>query len=271
MAGYHFRSIFISDFHLGIKNLQSQKLLDFLLCTESEYLYLVGDIFDLLQAQKKWHWPVINDEIVHTVFEKACNGTKVYYIPGNHDHMLGRFDGYTFNGIVIARQVVHETAEGRRYLVTHGDKFDPVVQKIPWLASIGSSAYELLLKINPWTNFTKRDTGRKKKSLSAWLKHQVKTAVNFFGKFEEMVTRETSEYEVDGLICGHIHHASIREIGKALYANSGDWVESCTALAENHAGHLGIVEWLNEQPLAEQVTAGEYENLYRDRCLASSN
>lgn len=271
MACHHFRSIFISDFHLGIKNMQSQKLLDFLLSTESEYLYLVGDILDLMQARNKWYWPEINDQIVQAVFEKAGNGTKVYYIPGNHDHMLRRFDGYIFNAIQIAAYAIHETAEGRRYLVMHGDKFDPVVQHIQWLASIGSSAYEFLLKINGWVNFSRKTALRKKKTFSAWLKHQTKIAVNYIGRFEEKVASEADAYGVDGLICGHIHHASIREIEKVLYTNSGDWVESCTALTENHEGHLEIVEWLTEQPLAEQAPAGEYENLYPGPCLASSN
>ncbi len=271
MALYTFRSIFISDLHLGTKNLQSQKLLDFLSYTESEYLYLVGDILDLLQAQKKWYWPEINDRIIKKIFEKADNGTKVYYIPGNHDHMLRRFDGQTINGIVIAEQIVHETADGCRYLVIHGDKFDPVVQKSPWLANIGSSAYELLLTVNRWANLARRAMGKEYKSLSAWVKHQVKVAVNYMGGFENAVVMETCNHEVDGLICGHIHRASIRDMGNVLYTNSGDWVESCTALAENREGRLGIVEWLREQPLAEHKPSGKYEDLCRDRCLASSN
>jgi UDP-2,3-diacylglucosamine pyrophosphatase LpxH len=271
MVQNHFRSIFISDLHLGTKNLQSQKLLEFLSSNESEYLYLVGDILDLLQVQKKWYWPEINDRIVNTIFKKASNGTKVFYIPGNHDHMLRRFDGHNFNGVVIAGQIIHETADGCRYLVIHGDKFDPVVQKSPWLASLGSSAYELLLTVNRWTNLFRKAAGKEYKSFSAWLKHQVKVAVNFMGGFEEMVVRETDDYKVDGLICGHIHRASIRQIGKVLYTNSGDWVESCTALAENHEGCLGIIQWSKERPLMEQAAISEYENLYRNRRLASSN
>ncbi len=271
MTPYRFRSIFISDFHLGTRNLHSEQLLEFLTYTESEYLYLVGDIFDLLQAQKKWYWPEINDRIVDAIFTKAGNGTKVFYIPGNHDHILRKFHGNTINSIKITNQVIHETADGRKYLVIHGDKFDPVVQKSPWLANIGSSAYEKLLVVNRWFNRIRKALGKDHKSLSAWLKHQVKIAVNYMGRFEEVVVREAGSCEVDGLICGHIHRAAVRKIGDVLYTNSGDWVESCTALAENQQGYLGVIEWQKEKLLSGRLPTAEYENLYRDRCLASSN
>lgn len=271
MPQLHFRSIWISDLHLGTRSLQNEKLLDFLLQTESEYLYLVGDIFDLLQAQKRWHWPKINDRIVQTILAKAESGTRVIYLPGNHDHMLRKFHGSTFNNIRIQNTAIHETADGRRYLVMHGDKFDPIVQHSPWLASIGSILYDLLLLCNRWFNFGQRTVRREYCSLSSWLKHQVKIVVNYMGRFEEVVAREAAEHRVDGLICGHIHRAGIREIDRVLYTNSGDWVESCTALAENHAGRLGIIEWHNQQPLREAVAVKQYEDLYRNRCLASPN
>ena len=148
MTPYHFRSLFVSDFHLGTKNLNSKKLLDFLLHTESKYLYLVGDIFNLLQAQKKWYWPEINNRIVDAIFAKAGSGTRVFYIPGNHDRILRKFSGNTINSIKIVNHAIHRTADGRKYLVIHGDKFDPVVKKSPWLAGLGSSAYEKLLVVN---------------------------------------------------------------------------------------------------------------------------
>lgn len=271
MPHHHFRSIWISDLHLGTRSLQNEKLLDFLLQTESEFLYLVGDIFDLLQAQKRWHWPAINDRIVLTILAKAENGTKVVYIPGNHDHMLRKFDGCTFNNIRIQNNAIHETADGRRYLVMHGDKFDPIVQHSPWLASIGSTAYDVLLVLNRWFNAGRRTARQEYRSLSSWLKHQVKIVVNYMGRFEEAVAGEAAAHRVDGLICGHIHRAGIREIDSVLYTNTGDWVESCTALAENHNGRLGIIEWRNQQPLREAAAVGHYEDLYRNRCLASSN
>ncbi|WP_028581324.1 UDP-2,3-diacylglucosamine diphosphatase [Desulfogranum japonicum] len=271
MSQLYFRSIWISDIHLGTRNLQSRQLLNFLQRTESEYLYLVGDIVDLLQAQKKWHWPQINDRIIQAVFEKAAGGTKVYYIPGNHDHVLRKFSGNVINHIHIENEVVHETANGQRYLILHGDKFDPVIQNSPWLANIGATAYNMLLVVNRWLNLGRRAVGKDYKSISAWLKHQVKIVVNYMGKYEEVVALEIAKHEVDGLICGHIHKAGIREIGSALYNNSGDWVESCTALAENMEGRLGIIEWQNENPLEEYIFTEEYETVYRNRCLASSN
>ena len=271
MPPLHFRSIWISDIHLGTRSLQSRQLLNFLRNTESEYLYLVGDILDLLQAKRSWHWPEINDRIVHTVFEKAKNGTKVFYIPGNHDHLLRNFDGNTVNNITIKNQIIHETVTGHRYLVLHGDKFDCVVQNSPWLANIGSIAYDILLILNRWVNRMRNGLGLEYRSLSAWFKHQVKIVVNYIGSFEEVVVREVEENNVDGLICGHIHQASIKNIGDILYTNSGDWVESCTALAENHDGTLGVVEWARRNPLEDILAYGDEKDLYNNRCLAPTN
>lgn len=271
MTLYRFRSIFISDLHLGTRNLHSEQLLEFLTHTESEYLYLVGDIFDLLQAQKKWYWPEINDRIVDAIFAKAGNGTKVFYIPGNHDHILRKFYSNTINSIRIANPVIHETADGCKYLVIHWDKFDPVVRKSPWMAKFGSSAYEKLLVVNRWFNRIRKALGKDQKSLSARLKHQVKIAVNYMGRFEEGVVREAGSCEVDGLICCHIHRAAVRKTGDVLYTNSGDWVESCTALAENRQGYLGVMEWKKEKLFSGRLPAAGYKNLYRHRCLATSN
>jgi UDP-2,3-diacylglucosamine pyrophosphatase LpxH len=259
MPKLHFRTIWISDLHLGTRNLQSEKLLDFLLQTESEFLYLVGDIFDLVQARSQWYWPEVNDNIVQAILNKAENGTRVFYIPGNHDHMLRKFNGTSINRIRIVNNAVHETADGRRYLVLHGDVFDPVIQNIPWLANIGSRAYVMLLVVNRWFNLGRRAMGREYSSISSWMKHQVKIVVNYMGRFEEVVVREVREHKVDGLICGHIHRAAIREIDNILYTNSGDWVESCTALAENVDGRLGIIEWHNQQPLKESTTIKNHE------------
>lgn len=271
MSSFTFRSIWISDVHLGTRNLQSRQLLDFLLHTESEHLYLVGDILDLLQARRKWHWPAINDQIIQAVFEKARNGTKVFYIPGNHDHLLRTFAGNTVNNITILNRAVHETADGRRYLVLHGDLFDCVVQKSPWLASMGSLIYEALLVLNRLVNRVRFALGLEYRSFSAWLKHQVKSVVNYIGNFEEVLVQEVEKNGVDGLICGHIHQAAVKTIGNVLYTNSGDWVESCTALAENHDGTLGVVEWPRMKRGNESPAYGANEDLCRNRCLASTN
>jgi UDP-2,3-diacylglucosamine pyrophosphatase LpxH len=259
MPQHHFRSIWISDLHLGKKNLQHEQLLDFLLQTESEYLYLVGDIVDLLQVQKKWYWPRINNKIVQAVFEKARNGTKVFYIPGNHDQALRKFNGSVIHNIHFMNSVVHETVDGYRYLVMHGDSLDPFVRCNSRPTGIKSAAAFLLRWVNRVAN-----RGKDSRSLSVWLQHQMKIAADFLGNFEKIVLREVAAHQVDGLICGHIHRAGIREIGHVLYSNSGDWVESCTALAENHAGRLGIVEWRRQQPLEEATAVKNWGNLDRN-------
>jgi UDP-2,3-diacylglucosamine pyrophosphatase LpxH len=268
----HFRSIWISDTHLGGKNIQSRQLFEFLSNTESDYLYLVGDIIDLLQLGRKWYWPEINNRIVNLVIAKAKNGTKVFYLPGNHDAALRDYCGSTFNNIHIRSEAIHTTADGRNFLVLHGDKFDCVIQNSPWLAHVGGKLYEKLLGLNRRYNALRSFFGKEYFSISAYLKHKCKTAVNYIGDFEEHLTAEIRENRVDGIVCGHIHHASIKKMGKSLYSNSGDWVESCTALAESSNGTFGIIDWSDTALLPEQITEKEYEkNRYSDRCLAPTN
>ncbi len=265
MPQLQFRSIWISDLHLGKKNLRHEQLLDFLLQTESEFLYLVGDIVDLLQEQKKWYWPRINDQIVQAVLEKAKSGTKVFYIPGNHDHVLRKYNGSVINNIHLLNSVVHETVDGYRYLVMHGDTFDLIVRYNSRPTGIGPAIASLLRWLNRVAN-----KGQESRSLSVWLHHQIKIASNFLGNFEKIVLREVAAHQVDGLICGHLHRAGIREIGHALYSNSGDWVESCTALAENHAGRLGIVEWRRQQSQEEAVAVQNVGTLDRNWWMAGT-
>lgn len=265
-----FRSIWISDTHLGTRHLRAESLLNFLRTTESEYLYLVGDIFDFWQLKRNWHWSPVHDRIVSAVLDKAVNGTKVYYLPGNHDEKLRHFEGACFNGITIRNKLVHKGADGSSYLVIHGDSLDCVVQNKKWLAGIGSRLYGLMLNVNYWYNVLRIKCGREYWSISAFLKHKVKEAVNYIGRYEEVLTREIKEHGVDGLICGHIHHASIKMMDNFLYSNAGDWVESCTALAESRGGTMGIIEWAGPDP-ARELLDGYQENPYRDRCLAPSN
>jgi len=272
MQHLHFRSLWVSDTHLGGRNLKSDQLYDFLASTESDYLYLVGDIFDLWKLRKNWCWPEINDRIVNLILKKAGNGTKVYYLPGNHDDIVRKYAGTVFCGVIICEDVVHTALDGRKYLVMHGDKFDCVIQHSRWLANLGSVLYDTLLVLNRWYNRYRSLRGRRYFSISAWLKHKCKTAVNYMGDFEEVLVREIKGKRVDGLICGHIHHAAIKTMGEFLYSNSGDWVESCTALAENGNGTLGLIQWIEQNPLKEQEMEAEYEqNRYRHRCLASPN
>jgi len=272
MQQLHFRSLWVSDTHLGGRNLKSDQLYAFLKKTESDHLYLVGDIFDLWKLRKNWFWPEINDRIVNLILKKAENGTNVYLLPGNHDDIIRKYVGTTFHGIQICDEIVHIGVDGQKYLVMHGDKFDCVVQNNEWLANIGSILYDSLLVINRWYNRYRRFRGREYFSISAWLKHKCKTAVNYMGDFEEVLIREIRNKNVDGLICGHIHHASIKAMGDFLYSNSGDWVESCTALAENSNGTLGIIQWIEQNPIQELAMDTQYEqNRYRDRCLAPTN
>ncbi len=244
----HYRAIWISDVHLGARDSKAEFLLDFLRHTDSDYLYLVGDIFDLWKL-RSWYWPQIKNEILQQVFEKAKRGTRVVYVPGNHDEMLRDYCGTFYNGVHIEREAFHETADGRRFLVIHGDEFDCVVKHNKWLASLGSEAYDALLRVNHWYNYIRRKLGFRYWSLSAFLKQQVKNAVNYITRFESAVAREAQRRGVDGLICGHIHHASMRRIGDYQYNNAGDWVESCTALVENPDGHLQVLHWTEESVL----------------------
>lgn len=268
----NFRSIWISDTHLGGKNIKSRQLYQFLQQTDSDYLYLVGDIFDLLQLSRKWHWPSINSQIVNLILQKAQNGTRVVYMPGNHDSMLRNYVGSKFNGIEILEEAVHTAVDGSRYLVLHGDKFDCIIQKSPWLARLGGVLYEWLLSLNRYYNSTRRFFGKDYFSISACLKHKCKKAVNYIGDFEETLLSKISRHKVDGIVCGHIHNAAIKQMGESLYCNAGDWVESCTALAENHNGTMGIINWSAQNPIPETLPRKEYEkDRNSDGCLAPTN
>lgn len=239
----HYRSIFISDVHLGTRDAKIAYLHDFLSKTECDNLYLVGDIFDLWKLKKGWHWPALNNELLALVFRKAKAGTRVTYIPGNHDEMFRDYTGSDYNGVRLEQEAIHECADGRRYLVIHGDEFDCIMRHNKWLAHIGDGAYELLLWLNHWFNAARRRLGFNYWSLSAFLKHQAKSAVNFIGDFEKLVCHEAGRRGVTGIICGHIHHAAMRNIDGYEYKNTGDWVESCTALVESHEGSFRILHW----------------------------
>lgn len=239
-----FRTIWISDIHLGTKGCNAELLLDFLQSTESETLYLVGDIIDGWRLRKGWYWPDTHNEVVRRILKIAHRGTRVVFIVGNHDEMLRDYAGFSFGGIELAREAIHETADGRLLLITHGDAFDGVVLYARWLAFLGDKAYELLLKANIWLNWLRKWFNLPYWSLSSYLKKRVKNAVQYVCAFEDAVAREAAERGVDGVVCGHIHCAEIRQIGETTYYNDGDWVESCTALTEAFDGSMQIVDWL---------------------------
>lgn len=241
--GRHYRAIWISDVHLGTAGCKADFLLDFLRANESDQLYLVGDIIDGWQLKKGWYWKQSHNDVVQKILRKARKGTKVTYIVGNHDEALREFLGLTFGEIVIANEAVHETQDGRRLWITHGDLFDGVIQYAKWLAYLGDTAYTFILKVNDTFNYLRHKIGLSYWSLSQYLKHKVKNAVSFITAFEEALTTEARRRGYDGVVCGHIHRAEIREIDGTLYCNDGDWVESLSALVETHEGELKLVFW----------------------------
>jgi len=238
-----FRTIWISDLHLGSSACQATRLLDFLRHTESKHLYLVGDIVDGWQLRRRWFWPQAHNDVVQKVLRKVRKGTAVTYICGNHDAFGRHFGEISFGGIELRDEVIHVTADGRRLLVLHGDLFDGVVQYARWIAFVGDRLYLLALHINRWFNAVRARLGFPYWSLSQFLKHKVKNAVSYISDFETAVAQEARRRGVDGVVCGHIHKAEIRSIDGVLYCNDGDWVESLTALVEDDAGALSIVHW----------------------------
>ena len=243
LAKLRFRTIWISDIHLGTMGCQAGHLLEFLKHTESRHLYLVGDIIDGWALKRRWYWHQQHNDIVQKILRKARKGTHVTFIAGNHDEAARQFLGLGFGGIAIADEVIHVTARGKRLLVLHGDQFDGVVQCAKWLAYVGDTLYELTLKLNRGFNWVRRKAGLPYWSLSQYLKHKVKNAVSYISAFEEAVAREARTRGVDGVVCGHIHRPEIREIDGILYCNDGDWVESLSALVETYDGELKIVTW----------------------------
>ena len=244
-----FRAIFISDVHLGTPGCQAGPLLDFLRHTDSEFLYLVGDIIDGWQLRRRWYWHQSHNDVIQKVLRKARKGTRVTYIAGNHDEAMRHFLGLAFGGIDIRAEAVHVTADRRRLLVIHGDLFDAVVQGAKWLAHLGDFLYMLTLKLNRWFNHARASLGLPYWSLAQFLKHRVKNAVSYIGEFENALAQEARRRSFDGVVCGHIHKAEIRDIGGILYCNDGDWVESLTALVELESGELRIIDWKSIEAL----------------------
>lgn len=236
------RTVWISDLHLGTPGCQARALLDFLRDVRCDTLYLVGDIIDGWQLRRSWYWPQSHNDVVQKILRQARKGTRVVFIPGNHDEFARRYVTHSFGGVDIVDECIHVTVDGRRLWVTHGDLFDAVVQYARWLALLGDVAYEFTLKLNAWFNRARARVGLPYWSLSRYLKFKVKRAVSFVSDFEDALAREARKRGVDGVVCGHIHQAQIRDIGGILYCNDGDWVESLTALVEHRDGRLEIVD-----------------------------
>jgi UDP-2,3-diacylglucosamine pyrophosphatase LpxH len=239
----HYRAVFISDVHLGTRGCQAELLLDFIRSIECDTLYLVGDIIDGWKLKSGWFWPQSHNDVVQKVLRLARKGVTVIYVPGNHDERGRDYCGVHFGGVVVARDWIHEAADGKRYLVTHGDEFDGVIAHARWLAFLGDWSYRALLALNTQWNLLRRRMGLGYWSLSAFVKVKVKNALQFIENFEQAVADEARRRGVDGVICGHIHKAEMRDIDGILYVNDGDWVESCTAVVEHADGRLEILEW----------------------------
>ena len=244
-----YRSIWISDIHLGTRGCKAEFLLDFLRHTESEFLYLVGDIVDGWRLRRSWYWHQSHNDVVQKLLRKARKGTQVFFVPGNHDELAREFLDIQLGGILVVGEAIHDTADGRRLLVLHGDQFDAVVKHARWLAVVGDRGYNLLMAANHGFNVARRRFGFSYWSLSAFVKQKVKNAVEYVGRFESAVAEEARRRRVDGVVCGHIHKAEMRMIGGVLYCNDGDWVESCTALVEHLDGRLEVVDWIRERAL----------------------
>lgn len=262
-ARSRYRTVWISDVHLGTRGCNAELLIDFLDHVDSETMYLVGDIIDGWRLKKKFYWPAAHNDIVWRIMKRARRGTRVVYIPGNHDEMFRQFTGLNFGGIEIRRAAFHDTADGRRLMVLHGDEFDAVMLSHRWLAFVGDHAYHLMMRLNLVVNAVRRGLGLPYWSLSKAAKHKVKNAAQFIGRYEEVVARAAGERGVDGVVCGHIHTAEFRSFehnGRVIeYWNDGDWVEGCNALVEHHDGRMEILHWPEEMQrrIADAAPAGE--------------
>lgn len=246
-----YRTAWISDTHLGTRGTNATAVLDFLRENDFETLYIVGDLIDIWSLRRATYWPQQHNDVIQKILRKSRKGTHVIYIPGNHDELVTEFCG-TYGNIDIKQSAIHVTASGERILVIHGHELDAVVQNVKSLAFAGDLGYQFLLSLNPLINFVRRRFGLGYWSLSAYAKQRVKDAVSFIGKFEAAVVHYAERYDVDAVLCGHIHSAAIREFGNVTYYNCGDWVESCTALVE---GEDGLISLLNYRPFSADRAA----------------
>jgi UDP-2,3-diacylglucosamine pyrophosphatase LpxH len=243
-----YRTVWISDVHLGTPDCKAEKLLAFLSRVRCEHLYLVGDIVDVWSLRRKWYWPRSHNHVVRKIIKRDLDGTRVTFVPGNHDEIFRDFDGMSFGGVTIRTEAIHETADGRRILVVHGDEFDAVVRNAKLITAVGDWLYYVLLWVNRVFNAVRRRFGLPYWSLAAYVKSKVKRAVQFVGNFEAAVVRSAAERQVQAVLCGHIHRPEIRTLEGLTYLNTGDWVENCSAIVEHHDGRLelldlGHLEW----------------------------
>lgn len=251
------RTLFLSDLHLGTRGCQAELLIDFLKCHQADTIYLVGDIIDGWQLKKKKFWPKAHRHLFELLLDRGRNGCRIVYLPGNHDEFLRSSPKRRFNFVEFTDRAEHVTPDGRRYLVVHGDQYDVVIQKAKWVAYLGDRFYVTALAMNTWLNIARRRLGLQYWSLGAFAKRWVKQFVNIIGKFEQTVADELKHHDFYGIICGHIHHAASKEIDGFHYLNTGDWVESCTAIGETFDGTLEIIHWCGSEQDTLQVAHDE--------------
>ena len=264
-----YRTIWVSDFHLGTSRAQTDLLLDFFRSTQSDTLYLVGDIVDNWSLKKSWYWHQSHNDVIQKILRKARKGTRVIYIPGNHDEQFRDFAGSRFGRLSVKLDDIHIGADGRRYLVMHGDEFDGVVKYARWLAYLGDSAYEAAISVNAVLNRIRRRMGLPYWSLSAYLKNRVKKAVEFLSNFEHAMVREARKRGADGVICGHVHTPEARMIDGIVYFNDGDWVESCSALVEHFDGRFELIRWTGIQAARVPGGADRTPTKHRERLVSA--
>jgi len=267
MSGKTYRSIFISDVHLGTRDCKAEALNNFLKHNTCDTLYLVGDIIDAWKIQQnKWRWKQSHTNVIRRVMGHAKRGTRVVYVAGNHDEFLRPLIplGIGFGLIEVVNQTEHIGLDNKHYLVTHGDLFDGITRLAPWLAFLGDKLYDFVLDLNSRFNWIRHRMGFGYWSLSRFLKHKVKKAADFMFQFERNLVMYCRKRGYDGVICGHIHHAEIKMIDGITYMNDGDWVESMTALVENHNGSWAIVTWTKEtDDVAVDNTSGKHKQSKR--------
>jgi len=246
MAKQYYRTVWISDTHLCSRDCQEGYLYSFLRSVKCDYLYIVGDFIDVWQLRRRWYWPQMLNKVIQRILKIANKGTRVVYIPGNHDELMRDFAGFEFGKVDIRTHAIHETIDGRQLLVIHGDEFDVIVQCNKWLAVLGSAAYDYTIMLNRVLNWGRRKLNLPYYSLSGAIKRRVKRAMQYTGTFEEAVAREARKQGVDGVVCGHIHNPAIKDLHGIAYYNTGDWVENCSAMVEDEFGRLSIVRWTHE-------------------------
>ncbi len=239
----HYRSLFLSDLHLGSRGCRAEALLAFLRQHDADTIYLVGDIVDGWRLRRTWYWPQAHNDVIQKLLRKARKGARIIYIPGNHDEFLRDYYGTHFGGVEVVDKTIHVTADGTRLLVTHGDQFDAILQLAPWLSKLGDGVHTVAIAVSNALNVVRRRLGLTYWSLSGWAKGRVKNAVAFISAYEQTLVAEARRAGVDGVICGHIHAPALHDAFGIRYVNTGDWVESCTAVAEHHDGHLELIVW----------------------------